>query len=259
MRRGKIMRNKIFAFALFLIAAAGVLSSCSLLRRDTETMEKYIIVTDFQSAPFNFLDGDGRLKGIDADVIEAIAKNQGFKYELRAVGFDAALDAMRSGYADGMIAALPITEDYAAEFDFSEAYYNSYLTVATAEGCDVWSYDDFLWQNVAVRTGTGGKEAAYNIAAEIPLTVTEYEGKYEMYKAVEDGNAIACFEEYPVMAYYINQGTPLVIRSDMTLPSVSYGFAVAKGQRAELLNMFNAGLMNIIAEGKLQEIVDRYI
>jgi polar amino acid transport system substrate-binding protein len=39
----------------------------------------------------------------------------------------------------------------------------------------------------------------------------------------------------------------------------SYGFAVPKGQNAELLEMFNAGLANLQANGKYQEILDKYI
>ena len=39
----------------------------------------------------------------------------------------------------------------------------------------------------------------------------------------------------------------------------SYGFAVLKGKNTELLEMFNAGLENIKANGKYQEIIDSYI
>jgi polar amino acid transport system substrate-binding protein len=39
----------------------------------------------------------------------------------------------------------------------------------------------------------------------------------------------------------------------------SYGFAVAKGENAELLEMFTTGLANIMENGKYQEILDKYI
>jgi polar amino acid transport system substrate-binding protein len=39
----------------------------------------------------------------------------------------------------------------------------------------------------------------------------------------------------------------------------SYGFAVKKGENAELLAMFNAGLANLKESGKYQEILDTYI
>ena len=43
-----------------------------------------------------------------------------------------------------------------------------------------------------------------------------------------------------------------------TAAGTQYGFAVAKGQNAELLEKFNTGLANIKENGKFQEIVDTY-
>ena len=39
----------------------------------------------------------------------------------------------------------------------------------------------------------------------------------------------------------------------------SYGFAVLKGENAELLEMFDAGLANLKASGKYDEIVNTYV
>ena len=38
----------------------------------------------------------------------------------------------------------------------------------------------------------------------------------------------------------------------------SYGFGVKKGENAELLAKFNAGLKNLRDSGKYQEILDKY-
>ena len=48
------------------------------------------------------------------------------------------------------------------------------------------------------------------------------------------------------------------IPEGMTAAGSSYGFAVQKGQNAELLEMFDAGLKNIKENGTYQEIVDKY-
>ena len=61
-----------------------------------------------------------------------------------------------------------------------------------------------------------------------------------------------------VMAYNIQQGAALVIPDGMLGAGSDYGFAVAKGENAEFLEKFNAGLENIKANGKFDEIVDKY-
>ena len=64
-----------------------------LLNKGTEVsaQEKvYIIGTDTTYAPFEYVDEEGDFVGIDMDLLEAIAEDQGFEYELRILGFNAA-------------------------------------------------------------------------------------------------------------------------------------------------------------------------
>ena len=79
-----------------------------------------------------------------------------------------------------------------------------------------------------------------------------------MYQDVQLGNTVACFEDFPVMAYNIQQGAPMQIPEGMTAAGSSYGFAVQKDQNTELLEMFDAGLKNIKENGVYDEIVAKY-
>ena len=81
----------------------------------------YIIATDTTFAPFEFQNEAGEYVGIDMDLLAAIAEDQGFQYELQYLGFDAAVQALESGQADGVIAGMSITEARQQKFDFSEA------------------------------------------------------------------------------------------------------------------------------------------
>ncbi|MCI5712995.1 MAG: transporter substrate-binding domain-containing protein, partial [Lachnospiraceae bacterium] len=93
-------------------------------KKDTSG-KKYVIATDTVFAPFEFTNAEGDFVGIDVDILDAIAKDQGFEYELQSLGFDAALVAVQSGQADGVIAGMSITDERKETFDFSEAYYDA--------------------------------------------------------------------------------------------------------------------------------------
>src|SRR5699024_5149568 len=54
----------------------------------------YVIGTDTTFAPFEFVGDDGEYVGIDMDLLAAIALDQGFNYEIRPLGFNAALQAV---------------------------------------------------------------------------------------------------------------------------------------------------------------------
>ncbi len=63
--------------------------------------------------------------GIDMDLIKAIAEDQVLHWKYPNPGFDAAINAVQSGQADGMIAGMSVTEARKKTFNFSEPYYTA--------------------------------------------------------------------------------------------------------------------------------------
>jgi len=220
----------------------------------------YIIATDTTFAPFEFMNEANEYVGIDIDLLAAIAEDQGFAYTLQPLGFSAAVAALESQQADGVIAGMSITEERKLKYDFSEPYYDSGVVMAVkADNEDVKSYADLAGKQVAVKTGTEGATFAESIMEQYGFTVIYFDESPFMYEEVKTGNSAACFEDYPVMGYGISQGNGLKMVTEMERGS-SYGFAVLKeAKNAELLEMFNAGLANIIENGTYQAILDKYI
>lgn len=226
----------------------------------TGEAKKYIIATDTTFAPFEMLDtATGEYVGIDIELLAAIAQDQGFEYELQPLGFDAAVTALETSQADGVIAGMSITDVRKESYDFSAPYYDSGVVMAISASDDtIKSYEDLKGKTVAAKTGTEGAAFAESIAEKYGFTITYFTESPLMYEDVKTGNSVACFEDYPVMGYGIKQGNGLKMVTDMEQGS-SYGFAVLKGKNTELLEMFDAGLANLKENGKYQEILDKYI
>lgn len=220
--------------------------------------KKYVINTDTTFAPFEFENDKGEMVGIDLDILKAVAEDQGFEYEVIPVGFSAAVTALEAGECDGVIAGMSITDERAAKYDFSEPYYDSGVGMAVLQGSDITSYDQLKGQNVAAKIGTEGCTFAESIADQYGFEVTQFESSSDMYQAVLGGEAVACFEDYPVIGYEISRGLGLTLPTPMEKGS-SYGFATLKGANPELVEMFNKGLENIKASGKYDEILSTYI
>ena len=252
--------GKVISLVLCLALTMTMFTACGDKKDDAagSNGKKYVIATDTAFAPFEFTNDKNEFVGIDVDILDAIAKDQGFTYELSALGFDAALLAVQSGSADGVIAGMSITDKRKEVFDFSQAYYDADVTMAVAAESTIASYEELKDKKVAAKTGTNGADYAKSIADKYGFTVVEFKDSPTMYQDVILGNTVACFEDYPVMAYSIKQGAKMKIPENMTAAGSSYGFAVAKGKNAELLQMFDKGLENIKKNGKFQEIVDKY-
>jgi ABC-type amino acid transport substrate-binding protein len=196
--------------------------------------------------------------GIDLDLLAAIAEDQGFEYELQVLGFSAAVTALEAGQCDAVIAGMSITEEREQKYDFSEPYYDSGVGMGVLASSDIASYEDLAGQTVAAKVGTEGCTFAESIADQYGFEVVQYEDSSSMYQAVLSGNAVACFEDYPVMGYEISRGMELKMPLPMEAGS-SYGFATMKGAQPELVEKFNAGLANLKASGKYDEILNTYV
>lgn len=222
--------------------------------------KKFTIATDTTFAPFEFRDTkSGDLIGIDMDVLRAIAKDQGFEVDIQSLGFQAALSAVTSGQADGVIAGMSITDERKAIFDFSEPYFDSGVQMAIAASDDaVKGYEDLKGKTVVAKSGSEGLAEAQKLAPKYGFTVKALDQSATMYESVKNKTAVAVFDDYPVLAYGIAQGNGLKVVTDK-IPGGQYGFAVAKGKNGELLAAFNDGLAKLKSSGEYQKILDKYL
>lgn len=165
-----------------------------------------------------------------------------------------------SGAASGKkyIINTDTTDERVQKYDFSEPYYDSGVGMAVLSDSDITSYDQLKDQKVAAKIGTEGCTFAESIAEQYGFEVIQYESSSDMYQAVIAGEAVACFEDYPVIGYEISRGLGLTLPTPMEKGS-SYGFATLKGANPELVEMFNKGLENIKASGRYDEILNTYI
>ena len=227
----------------------------------TNSDKTWVIATDTVFKPFEYTDESGNFVGIDVDIVAAIAEDQGFKYELKSLGWDAAIAACQAGQADGMIAGASITDERKESgWMFSDGYYTATQCMAVAENSDIKGFEDLKDKQVAVKTGTQGASYAESLKDEYGFTLNYFEDSPTMYQAVAGGQAVACFEDTPIMAASIKDGgLGLKIVEGTENEGADYGFAVLNSDEQELLDMFNAGLANIKANGKYDEIIAKYL
>ena len=226
---------------------------------DDEDEDKYIIYSDNSFAPFEYFDVEkGKYVGLDMDIIDAIAKDQGFKCEIHNEGFDASLGAVQSGQADAMIAGMTINEKRMETFDFSDGYFEDGTILVVKGESYISSLDDLRGKRIAAKKGTTSTAYAESIKDEYGFEIEYFDDSPAMYNAVMSGWSDACFEDYSVIGWAIKSSKlDLSIVGDV-LNSGYYGFAVKKGKNAELVEMFNRGLENIKASGEYDRILAKY-
>lgn len=252
MKKKKWMSLLATGFTAFTLAACG---NGDVAATDGDV---YVIGTDTTFAPFEFENDEGEFVGIDLDLLDAIAKDQGFEYELRSLGFNAAVTALEANQVDGVIAGMSINEEREKKYDFSDPYYESTVGVAVKPDSGIAAIEDLSGKQVVVKTGTTGSEYAESVKDKYGFELKYVEDSATMYQDVLTGNSAAAFEDYPVIQYEITRGMELTVIHESPEGS-NYGFATMKGKQTDLVEKFNAGLKNLRDSGDYDKIIDTYL
>lgn len=255
------MKNKILKTLLILVLMMVVISCGKKEGTGAKTgKKKYVVATDTSFPPFEFKDSNNEYVGIDIELVKKIAELEGFEVEFSPMDFGGIIPALQSGQVDAAIAGASITEERKQTVDFSEPYYETgVVAVVKKDNNSIKTLDNLTGKKVAVKNGTeGAKLAEEKLKGKADIAV--FEDSVSMYKAVENGQADAAFEDLPVAGYTIKitPNSNLKIATEK-LTSGNYGFMTKKGENTELLEKFNKGLKTLKENGEYDKIVEKYI
>lgn len=226
--------------------------------KNTETVKKYTFGTDATYPPFEF-QKDGKYIGIDIDLINAIAEEEGFEVELKPMDFKGIIPAITAKQMDGAIAGISITDQRKQVVSFSEPYYKAGLSLIVREDdTTIKGPEDLKGKVIAIKKGTSGAKLADELAKKYGATVKYFDDSPAMYQEVANKNADVTLEDFPVISYKIavDPNSKLKIVGDR-LNGDFYGIAVSKDNE-ELLQIINNGLKKLIENGKFDQIVNTY-
>ena len=259
----KILSLMLAVIMCFAFAACGTNETVEEPTDATGAVEgkHFAIATDMGFSPFEFQDAEGNIVGIDMDILAAIAEDQGFTYDLQYIGWDAAVAACQAGQADGMIAGASITDARKESgWIFSDGYYEATQGMAVAADSAIAGFADLKGETVAVKIGTMSQSYADSIKDEYGFDVMTLETSADIYQAVMTGTAAACMDDTPILKYSIKTGAlDMKFVEGTENEPAQYGFAIFNADNQELVDLFNAGLENIRANGKYDEILANYL
>ncbi|MES1041190.1 MULTISPECIES: transporter substrate-binding domain-containing protein [Peribacillus] len=255
--------KKLGLLSMFLILTIFI-SACGTNEEKNAGEEKkpekvYKVGVDTTYPPFEFKEGN-EYKGIDIELINAIAKDQDFKIKLSPMDFGGIIPAMQANQLDVAIAGMSITEERKKVVDFSTPYFDAGLTIVVKkENTSTKTVKDLKGKTIAVKKGTTGAKYAQDNATKLGIKVVQFNDSPAMFQEVANGNADALIEDYPVISYAIAQkDLGLKIVGDR-LNGDQYGIAVLKGQNGDLLKKINDGLANLKKDGTYDEIIKTYL
>ncbi|EHI68574.1 ABC transporter substrate-binding protein/permease [Streptococcus ictaluri] len=230
-----------------------------LMTGSMASAETIDIVSDTAYAPFEYKDSDQVYKGIDVDIINEVAKRQGWDVNMSFPGFDAAVNAIQSGQADALMAGTTITEARQKVFNFSDPYYDTKIVIATKKANPIKKYSQLKGKTVGVKNGTASQAFLDKYKSKYGYSIKTFDTGDLMYNSLSTGSIAAVMDDEPVIQFAINQNQDVAI--NMKGEAIgSFGFAVKKGSGYDyLIDEFNEALSQMKADGTYQEIMTKWL
>ena len=221
---------------------------------------KLIMSTNAAFPPYEMVaDGEGvyqGLEGIDVEIAMAIADKLGLELVIDDMDFDAALMAVQNNSADVMLAGLSYSEDRDEVVDFTDSYATGIQSVIVKEGSDV-TMDNVGEYLIGTQRGTTGFQYATDDYGE--EHVIGYDNGATAVQELINGTIDAVIiDNEPAKAYVAaNPDAGLVILDGAWIEE-HYCAAVNEGNTV-LLEAINTALNELISDGTVQTIIDKYI
>ena len=225
---------------------------------------KLIMATNAQFPPYELVsDGEGfngtGFEGIDVEIASAIADKLGLELQIDDMDFDSALVAVQNDAADVVLAGLSYSEERDEVLDFTDSYATGVQVVIVKEGSDV-TMDNLGEKMIGTQRGTTG----YIYASDTPENggygedhVSAYDNGATAVQALVNGQVDAVIiDEAPAKEFVAaNEGLTILLGNWV---EEKYCAAVNEGNTA-LQNAINTALNELMDDGTVQEILDKYI
>ena len=158
------------------------------------------------------------------------------------------------GKADFGAAGLTVTDERKENVDFTDTYAKATQVIMVKEDSKVAGPDDLTGKKIGVQLGTTGDIYAGDIE---DAEVERYNKGFEAVQALQQGKIDAVVIDGEPAKEFVKQAEGIKIL-DEAFTEEEYALAVDKGNE-DLLGKINDALNELKDNGKLDEIVDKYI
>jgi polar amino acid transport system substrate-binding protein len=224
------------------------------------------MATNAAFPPYEYYEGE-KVVGIDAEIAQAIADKLGYELKIEDMDFNSIITAVQTGKVDMGMAGMTVTEDRKKNVDFTDSYATGIQSVIVKEDSTITSVDDLgkLLEDgksflIGVQQSTTGDiycSAAPEDGGYGEDHVTKFTTGANAIQALVTGKVDCVIIDNEPAKKFVEANKGLKIL-DTEYAVEDYAIAISK-DNSELMQKVNGALKDLIADGTVKKILDKYI
>ena len=257
--------KKMIALTLAVLMVAALLAGCgsSEAKNGLKTVEagKLIMATNAAFPPYEYIEGN-EIVGIDAEIAGAIAEKLGLELQIDDMEFDSIVESVKGGKADIGLAGMTVTPERQEVINFTASYATGVQVVIVTEDSAITSVDDLFAEGAmhaigVQRNTTGDLYSTWDLEDAGLATIDRYSKGADAVQALLTGKVdCVVIDNEPAKAFVAaNEGLKIL----ETAYAVEEYAAAMNKDNTELYEAVNAALEELIADGTVKAIVEKYI
>jgi polar amino acid transport system substrate-binding protein len=234
---------------------------------DANEPTKRVVVrflTEGDFPPFNFYDEDGSLVGFNVDLARAICMELNTACDIKVRPWGELLLALRRGEADAVIAAHAVTPQSLAEVDFTDRYFQTPGRFAARRGGEPVEITPETLESKRIGVAKNTAHEAFLRAFFRSSAIQAYENADLARDALIQGQVDYIFDDGIGLVFWLH-GTASKRCCEMKggpyLEPKFFGDGIAIAvpkTDSQIKTLINAALASLRANGRLDELVERY-
>lgn len=211
--------------------------------------------TNASFPPYEYVDDNGKIVGIDAEIAQAIADKLGMKLEIKDMEFESLVPAVKAKSIDLALAGMTVTDERKQSVNFSDSYSTGVQVVIVKENSEIKTVDDLKGKKIGVQAGTTSDTYCSEDFGE--ENVKQFSNGSLAVAALANGQVDCVVIDNEPAKNYVAANSGLKIL-DTEYVTEDYAIAISK-DNDELLKKVNNALKELKEDGTVDKIVGKYI
>ena len=256
------MKKQMLATTLVLTMAT--LAACGTTEKEASTpaapeAPKVLVMgTSADYPPFEYIDtaNGNEIIGFDIDLAKLIGEKLGFEVKVEDMDFNSLIPALQSNKFDFVLAGMSPDAEREKVVDFSIPYNETVQMIVTTKESGIETLEDLEGKKLGVQIGSIQEKLGLQVAETIPMTVETRNLIPELVQEIMSKRFDAVIIEDIVAENFASKNESLTY-FPVEIDNTDYKAAVFP-EGSELKESFNTAIQELIDEGKMEELREKW-